>query len=262
MAYDNLLQQFRTDYKRAEQHGLSPFTCSQRAASCCSRSVLLLLVDNAARVRAPADGPPGRGEPPAQVGHVHGRGGLRCCSPRSRAPACSRSSCWCRCSSGWWRCCTSPRPVRSGRRPRASPVVGLLGATILAGAHGAGSWRWTRATASRRRCCSWCCPDTLSTRPCRARRAVRGTTVLLIGAAVVSFLPDQPRPAEHRGLRGVLRGGAPPHARGRRGRPAAYFALRRRAARSGELGVGAGVLKAMDWLFALCIRGDVRGDST
>ena len=82
------------------------------------------------------------------------------------------------------------------------------------------------------------------------------TTVLLIGAAVVSFLP--PINLGPRNIVAYVAFFEVARTLMRRADSAArrYFALRREQPDPASWGVSAGILRAMDWLFALCIRGD------
>lgn len=82
------------------------------------------------------------------------------------------------------------------------------------------------------------------------------TTVLLIGAAVVSFLP--PINLGPRNIVAYVAFFEVARALMRRADDAArrYFALRREQPDAASWGVGTGILASMDWIFALCIRGD------
>ncbi|HWP73019.1 MAG TPA: hypothetical protein VNU03_00840, partial [Methylomirabilota bacterium] len=82
------------------------------------------------------------------------------------------------------------------------------------------------------------------------------TTVLLIGAAVVSFLP--PINLGPRNIVAYVAFFELARAFMRRADAAArrYFTLRAEQPDPASWGVGAGTLKTMDWVFALCIRGD------
>jgi CHASE2 domain-containing protein len=85
------------------------------------------------------------------------------------------------------------------------------------------------------------------------------TSVLFVGAAVVSFLPPI-----NLGPRNIVAYVAffevARHLMRHTDEAAEkYFALRRAHPRPEEWGVGPGVLGAVDWLFALCVRGDHEG---
>ena len=82
------------------------------------------------------------------------------------------------------------------------------------------------------------------------------TSGLLVGAAIVSFLP--PINLGPRNIVAYVAFFEIARHLMRRADEAAekYFALRRAHPRAGEWGVGAGVLAAVDWLFTLCCRGD------
>jgi len=82
------------------------------------------------------------------------------------------------------------------------------------------------------------------------------TTVLLIGAAVVSFLP--PINLGPRNIVAYVAFFELARTFMRRADAAArrYFTLRAEQPDPESWGVGAGILKTMDWIFALCIRGD------
>src|SRR6266851_127980 len=82
------------------------------------------------------------------------------------------------------------------------------------------------------------------------------TTVLLIGAAVVSFLP--PINLGPRNIVAYVAFFELARAFMRRADAAArrYFTLRAEQPDPASWGVSAGILTAMDWIFALCIRGD------
>jgi len=82
------------------------------------------------------------------------------------------------------------------------------------------------------------------------------TTVLLIGAAVVSFLPPI-----NLGPRNIVAYVAffevARHLMKRADEAARhYFRLRREQPTPEDWGVSAGVSKVVDWIFALCLRGD------
>jgi CHASE2 domain-containing sensor protein len=263
MAYDNLLT-FRTDYKRAEQHGLS-LSRVVNGLLLLFTIVLLLLVD----------------KPPAFARRLMGRLGE--VSPRLRwamftvAVGCVLLTAFTRTS---LLAILLLVPLLLGvvavlhlaaTRPERSPSArqflwsGFLGATILAGAlvlFLAVDARYGIEAALL----LVVLPGYFVYKALVARDVLFvATTVLLIGAAVVSFLPPinlGPRNivayvAFFEVARHLMRQAD--------GAARRYFALRREQPDPASWGVGPGVLKAMDWLFALCIRGDdeeIRHDAT
>jgi hypothetical protein len=263
MAYDNLLT-FRTDYKRAEQHGLS-LSRVVNGLLLLFTIVLLLLVD----------------KPPAFARRLMGRLGE--VSPRLRwamftvAVGCVLLTAFTRTS---LLAILLLVPLLLGvvavlhlaaTRPERSPSArqflwsGFLGATILAGAlvlFLAVDARYGIEAALL----LVVLPGYFVYKALVARDVLFvATTVLLIGAAVVSFLPPinlGPRNivayvAFFEVARHLMRQAD--------GAARRYFALRREQPDPASWGVGPGVLKAMDWLFALCIRGDdeeIRHDGT
>ena len=254
MAYDNLLT-FRTDYKRAEQHGLS-LSRVVNGLLLLFTIVLLLLVD----------------KPPAFARRLLGRLGE--VSPRLKwatfavAVGCVVLTAFTRTSLGailllvplllgvvavLHLAATHPERSPSARQFLWSGFVGIM---ILAGAlllFLAVDARYGIEAALL----LVVLPGYFIYKALVARDVLFvATTVLLIGAAVVSFLPPinlGPRNivayvAFFEVARHLMRQA---DAAARR-----YFALRRNQPDPASWGVGAGVLKAMDWLFALCIRGD------
>ncbi len=254
MAYDNLLT-FRKDYKRAEQHGLS-LSRVVNGLLLLFTIVLLLLVD----------------KPPAFARALLGRLGE--VSPRIKwatfavAVGCVLLTAFTRTSLGailllvplllgvvavLHLAATHPERPTSARQFLWS---GFLGITILAGAlvlfvivdarYGVEAALLLVVL-----------PGYFVYKALVARDVLFvATTVLLIGAAVVSFLPPinlGPRNivayvAFFEVARHVMRHAD--HAARR------YFALRREQPDPASWGVGAGVLRLTDRLFALCIRGD------
>ena len=254
MAYDNLLT-FRKDYKRAEQHGLS-LSRVVNGLLLLFTIVLLLLVD----------------KPPAFARRLLGR--LGTVSPRVKwatlavAVACVALTAFTRTSvlailllvplllgvvAVLHLAATHPE-----RRPSARQFLwsGLLGATILLGAVllflGVDARYGIEAALLL-----VVLPGYFVYKALVARDVMFvATTVLLIGAAVVSFLP--PINLGPRNIVAYVAFFELARAFMRRADAAArrYFTLRAEQPDPASWGVGAGTLKTMDWVFALCIRGD------
>jgi CHASE2 domain-containing sensor protein len=254
MAYDNLLT-FRKDYKRAEQHGLS-LSRVVNGLLLLFTIVLLLLVD----------------KPPAFARRLLGR--LGTVSPRIKwatlavAVACVALTAFTRTSllailllvplllgvvAVLHLAATHPE-----RRPSARQFLwsGFLGATILLGAIllflGVDARYGIEAALLL-----VLLPGYFVYKALVARDVMFvATTVLLIGAAVVSFLP--PINLGPRNIVAYVAFFELARAFMRRADGAArrYFTLRAEQPDPASWGVGAGTLKTMDWVFALCIRGD------
>jgi CHASE2 domain-containing sensor protein len=254
MAYDNLLT-FRKDYKRAEQHGLS-LSRVVNGLLLLFTIVLLLLVD----------------KPPAFARRLLGR--LGTVSPRVKwatlavAVACVALTAFTRTSvlailllvplllgvvAVLHLAATHPE-----RRPSARQFLwsGFLGATILLGAIllflGVDARYGIEAALLL-----VVLPGYFVYKALVARDVMFvATTVLLIGAAVVSFLP--PINLGPRNIVAYVAFFELARAFMRRADGAArrYFTLRAEQPDPASWGVGAGTLKTMDWVFALCIRGD------
>ena len=254
MAYDNLLT-FRKDYKRAEQHGLS-LSRVVNGLLLLFTIVLLLLVD----------------KPPAFARRLLGR--LGTVSPRVEwgtlavAVACVALTAFTRTSllailllvplllgvvAVLHLAATHPE-----RRPSARQFLwsGFLGATILLGAIllflGVDARYGIEAALLL-----VLLPGYFVYKALVARDVMFvATTVLLIGAAVVSFLP--PINLGPRNIVAYVAFFELARAFMRRADGAArrYFTLRAEQPDPASWGVGAGTLKTMDWVFALCIRGD------
>jgi CHASE2 domain-containing sensor protein len=254
MAYDNLLT-FRKDYKRAEQHGLS-LSRVVNGLLLLFTIVLLLLVD----------------KPPAFARRLLGR--LGTVSPRVKwatlavAVACVALTAFTRTSvlailllvplllgvvAVLHLAATHPE-----RRPSARQFLwsGFLGATILLGAIllflGVDARYGIEAALLL-----VVLPGYFVYKALVARDVMFvATTVLLIGAAVVSFLP--PINLGPRNIVAYVAFFELARAFMRRADAAArrYFTLRAEQPDPASWGVGAGTLKTMDWVFALCIRGD------
>jgi CHASE2 domain-containing sensor protein len=254
MAYDNLLT-FRKDYKRAEQHGLS-LSRVVNGLLLLFTIVLLLLVD----------------KPPAFARRLLGR--LGTVSPRVKwatlavAVACVALTAFTRTSvlailllvplllgvvAVLHLAATHPE-----RRPSARQFLwsGFLGATILVGAIllflGVDARYGIEAALLL-----VVLPGYFVYKALVARDVMFvATTVLLIGAAVVSFLP--PINLGPRNIVAYVAFFELARAFMRRADSAArrYFTLRAEQPDPASWGVGAGTLKTMDWVFALCIRGD------
>jgi hypothetical protein len=254
MAYDNLLT-FRKDYKRAEQHGLS-LSRVVNGLLLLFTIVLLLLVD----------------KPPAFARRLLGR--LGTVSPRVKwgtlavAVACVALTAFTRTSllailllvplllgvvAVLHLAATHPE-----RRPSARQFLwsGFLGATILLGAIllflGVDARYGIEAALLL-----VLLPGYFVYKALVARDVMFvATTVLLIGAAVVSFLP--PINLGPRNIVAYVAFFELARAFMRRADGAArrYFTLRAEEPDPASWGVGAGTLKTMDWVFALCIRGD------
>ena len=254
MAYDNLLT-FRKDYKRAEQHGLS-LSRVVNGLLLLFTIVLLLLVD----------------KPPAFARRLLGR--LGTVSPRIKwatlavAVACVALTAFTRTSvlailllvplllgvvAVLHLAATHPE-----RRPSARQFLwsGFLGATILLGAIllflGVDARYGIEAALLL-----VLLPGYFVYKALVARDVMFvATTVLLIGAAVVSFLP--PINLGPRNIVAYVAFFELARAFMRRADRAArrYFTLRAEQPDPASWGVGAGTLKTMDWVFALCIRGD------
>ncbi len=254
MAYDNLLT-FGRDYKRAEQHGLS-LSRVVNGLLLLFTIVLLLLVD----------------KPPAFARRFLGRiGGV---SPRLKwatlaaAAGCVALTAFTRTSvlailllvplllgvvAVLHLAATHPE-----RRPSARQFLwsGLLGVTILLAAVllflGVDARYGIEAALLL-----VVLPGYFVYKALVARDVLFvATTVLLIGAAVVSFLP--PINLGPRNIVAYVAFFEVARTLMRRADDAArrYFALRRAQPDPASWGVGAGILAAMDWIFALCIRGD------
>jgi CHASE2 domain-containing sensor protein len=254
MAYDNLLT-FRKDYKRAEQHGLS-LSRVVNGLLLLFTIVLLLLVD----------------KPPAFARRLLGR--LGTVSPRVKwatlavAVACVALTAFTRTSvlailllvplllgvvAVLHLAATHPE-----RRPSARQFLwsGFLGATILLGAIllflGVDARYGIEAALLL-----VVLPGYFVYKALVARDVMFvATTVLLIGAAVVSFLP--PINLGPRNIVAYVAFFELARAFMRRADSAARrdFTLRAEQPDPASWGVGAGTLKTMDWVFALCIRGD------
>lgn len=254
MAYDNLLT-FGRDYKRAEQHGLS-LSRVVNGLLLLFTIVLLLLVD----------------KPPVFARRFLGRIGA--VSPRLKwatlavAVGCVALTAFTRTSvlailllvplllgvvAVLHLAATHPE-----RRPSARQFLwsGLLGVMILIGAVllflGVDARYGIEAALLL-----VVLPGYFVYKALVARDVLFvATTVLLIGAAVVSFLP--PINLGPRNIVAYVAFFEVARALMRRADDAArrYFALRREQPDPESWGVGAGVLRAMDWIFALCIRGD------
>ena len=254
MAYDNLLT-FGRDYKRAEQHGLS-LSRVVNGLLLLFTIVLLLLVD----------------KPPAFARRFLGR--LGTVSPRLKwatlavAVGCVALTAFTRTSvlailllvplllgvvAVLHLAATHPE-----RRPSARQFLwsGLLGVMILLGAVllflGVDARYGIEAALLL-----VVLPGYFVYKALVARDVLFvATTVLLIGAAVVSFLP--PINLGPRNIVAYVAFFEVARHLMRRADDAArrYFALRREQPDPASWGVGAGVLKTMDWIFALCIRGD------
>jgi CHASE2 domain-containing sensor protein len=254
MAYDNLLT-FRKDYKRAEQHGLS-LSRVVNGLLLLFTIVLLLLVD----------------KPPAFARRLLGR--LGTVSPRVKwatlavAVACVALTAFTRTSvlailllvplllgvvAVLHLAATHPE-----RRPSARQFLwsGFLGATILLGAIllflGVDARYGIEAALLL-----VVLPGYFVYKALVARDVLFvATTVLLIGAAVVSFLP--PINLGPRNIVAYVAFFELARTFMRRADAAArrYFALRAQQPDPESWGVGVGILKTMDWIFALCIRGD------
>jgi CHASE2 domain-containing sensor protein len=254
MAYDNLLT-FGRDYKRAEQHGLS-LSRVVNGLLLLFTIVLLLLVD----------------KPPAFARRFLGRIGA--VSPRLKwatlavAVGCVALTAFTRTSvlailllvplllgvvAVLHLAATHPE-----RRPSARQFLwsGFLGTMILLGAVllflGVDARYGIEAALLL-----VVLPGYFVYKALVARDVLFvATTVLLIGAAVVSFLP--PINLGPRNIVAYVAFFEVARALMRRADDAArrYFALRREQPDPASWGVGAGILAAMDWIFALCIRGD------
>lgn len=254
MAYDNLLT-FGRDYKRAEQHGLS-LSRVVNGLLLLFTIVLLLLVD----------------KPPAFARRFLGRIGA--VSPRLKwatlavAVGCVALTAFTRTSvlaivllvplllgvvAVLHLAATYPE-----RRPSARQFLwsGLLGVLILLGAVllflGVDARYGIEAALLL-----VVLPGYFVYKALVARDVLFvATTVLLIGAAVVSFLP--PINLGPRNIVAYVAFFEVARALMRRADDAArrYFALRREQPDAASWGVGAGILASMDWIFALCIRGD------
>jgi CHASE2 domain-containing sensor protein len=254
MAYDNLLT-FGRDYKRVEQHGLS-LSRVVNGLLLLFTIVLLLLVD----------------KPPAFARRFLGRIGA--VSPRLKwatltvAVGCVALTAFTRTSvlailllvplllgvvAVLHLAATHPE-----RRPSARQFLwsGLLGVMILIGAVllflGVDARYGIEAALLL-----VVLPGYFVYKALVARDVLFvATTVLLIGAAVVSFLP--PINLGPRNIVAYVAFFEVARTLMRRADDAArrYFALRREQPDPESWGVGAGVLRAMDWIFALCIRGD------
>lgn len=254
MAYDNLLT-FRRDYKRAEQHGLS-LSRVVNGLLLLFTIVLLLLVD----------------KPPAFARRLLGR--LGAVSPRLKwatlavAVGCVALTAFTRTSvlailllvplllgvvAVLHLAATHPE-----RRPSARQFLwsGFLGAMILLGAVllflGVDARYGIEAALLLVVLPGYFVYKALVVRDV----LFVATTVLLIGAAVVSFLP--PINLGPRNIVAYVAFFEVARHLMRRADDAArrYFALRREQPDPASWGVGAGILNAMDWTFALCIRGD------
>ena len=254
MAYDNLLT-FGRDYKRAEQYGLS-LSRVVNGLLLLFTIVLLLLVD----------------KPPAFARRLLGR--LGAVSPRLKwatlavAVGCVALTAFTRTSvlailllvplllgvvAVLHLAATHPE-----RRPSARQFLwsGFLGAMILLGAVllflGVDARYGIEAALLL-----VVLPGYFVYKALVARDVLFvATTVLLIGAAVVSFLP--PINLGPRNIVAYVAFFEVARHLMRRADDAArrYFALRREQPDPASWGVGAGILNAMDWIFALCIRGD------
>jgi CHASE2 domain-containing sensor protein len=254
MAYDNLLT-FGKDFKRAEQHGLS-LSRVVNGLLLLFTIVLLLLVD----------------QPPAFARRLLGR--LGTVSPRIKwatlavAVACVALTAFIHTSllailllvplllgvvALLHLAATHPE-----RRPSARQFLwsGLLGVIILLGAVllflGVDARYGIEAALLL-----VLLPGYFVYKALVARDVLFvATTVLLIGAAVVSFLP--PINLGPRNIVAYVAFFEVARTLMRRADSAArrYFALRREQPDPANWGVSAGILRAMDWLFALCIRGD------
>jgi CHASE2 domain-containing sensor protein len=254
MAYDNLLT-FRKDYKRAEQHGLS-LSRVVNGLLLLFTIVLLLLVD----------------KPPAFARRMLGR--LGAVSPRVKwvtlavAVTCVTLTAFTRTSvlailllvplllgvvAVLHLAATHPE-----RRPSARQFLwsGFLGATILLGAIllflGVDARYGIEAALLL-----VVLPGYFVYKALVARDVLFvATTVLLIGAAVVSFLP--PINLGPRNIVAYVAFFELARAFMRRADAAArrYFTLRGEQPDPASWGASAGILNAMDWIFALCIRGD------
>lgn len=254
MAYDNLLT-FGKDFKRAEQHGLS-LSRVVNGLLLLFTIVLLLLVD----------------QPPAFARRLLGR--LGTVSPRIKwatlavAVACVALTAFIHTSllailllvplllgvvALLHLAATHPE-----RRPSARQFLwsGLLGVMILLGAVllflGVDARYGIEAALLL-----VLLPGYFVYKALVARDVLFvATTVLLIGAAVVSFLP--PINLGPRNIVAYVAFFEVARTLMRRADSAArrYFALRREQPDPASWGVSAGILRAMDWLFALCIRGD------
>jgi CHASE2 domain-containing sensor protein len=254
MAYDNLLT-FGRDYKRAEQHGLS-LSRVVNGLLLLFTIVLLLLVD----------------KPPAFARRLLGRIGA--VSPGLKwatlavAGGCVALTAFTRTSvlailllvplllgvvAVLHLAATHPE-----RRPSARQFLwsGLLGVAILLGAVllflGVDARYGIEAALLL-----VVLPGYFVYKALVARDVLFvATTVLLIGAAVVSFLP--PINLGPRNIVAYVAFFEVARTLMRRADAAArrYFALRREQPDPESWGVGAGILRAMDWIFALCIRGD------
>jgi CHASE2 domain-containing sensor protein len=254
MAYDNLLT-FRKDYKRAEQHGLS-LSRVVNGLLLLFTIVLLLLVD----------------KPPAFARRLLGR--LGTVSPRVKwatlavAVTCVALTAVTRTSvlailllvplligvvAVLHLAATHPE-----RRPSARQFLwsGFLGATILLGAIllflGVDARYGIEAALLL-----VVLPGYFVYKALVARDVLFvATTVLLIGAAVVSFLP--PINLGPRNIVAYVAFFELARTFMRRADAAArrYFTLRAKQPDPASWGVSAGILTAMDWIFALCIRGD------
>jgi CHASE2 domain-containing sensor protein len=254
MAYDNLLT-FGKDYKRAEQHGLS-LSRVVNGLLLLFTIVLLLLVD----------------KPPAFAQRLLGRIGA--ISPRitwltlAAAVLCVALTAIVRTSllailllvplligvvAVLHLAATHPE-----RKPTARQFLwsGFLGGLILAGAVllfvGVDARYGIEAALLL-----VVLPGYFVYKALVARDVLFvATTVLLVGAAVVSFLP--PINLGPRNIVAYVAFFEVARHLMRRAEDAArrYFALRREQPAPEDWGVGAGVLSVMDWMFALFIRGD------
>ena len=219
-ARDGLRQpgDLRPHYKRADHDGLS--------LSSVVNGLLLLFT-----VRAAAPGgqaarrgpepcwPARRGEPADQVARA--RGGPAADRSRSPSrPACRRSCSSSRCCSAWSRSCIWPRRIRGAQPVSARQFlrISVLGVAILAGATVLFllvDTRYGVEAAPAARGAARLLHLQGAGRPRRAVRGDRGAVRRRGGGELPAA--DQPRPAQHRGLRGLLRDGAASHAARRRG---------------------------------------------